>query len=114
MGEVPLYPRAAISQRTAPASNGVVARRGKRLRHIHVRVAYPVWCVGHCAKCMTPPMWPVASRVREAWPSCTTRSSVRLCWELQEPKEIGISLPHNQPQHRTLHVQKDMLPYALC
>ena len=28
--------------------------------------------------------------------------------------EIGISLPNNQRQHRTLHIQKDVLPYALC
>jgi len=29
-------------------------------------------------------------------------------------KEIGILLPNNQRQHRTLHIQKGMLPYALC
>jgi hypothetical protein len=29
-------------------------------------------------------------------------------------REIGISLPNNQRQHRTLHIQKDVLPYALC
>jgi len=28
--------------------------------------------------------------------------------------EIGILLPNNQRQHRTLHIQKDVLPYALC
>jgi len=28
-------------------------------------------------------------------------------------KEIGISLPNNQRQHRSLHIQKDVLPYAL-
>ena len=27
---------------------------------------------------------------------------------------IGISLPNNQRQHRTLHIQEDVLPYALC
>ena len=27
-------------------------------------------------------------------------------------KEIGILLPNNQRQHRTLHIQKDVLPYA--
>ena len=27
---------------------------------------------------------------------------------------IGILLPNNQRQHRTLHIQKDVLPYALC
>ena len=31
-------------------------------------------------------------------------------WE----KEIGILLPNNQPQHRTLHIQKDVPLYALC
>ena len=28
--------------------------------------------------------------------------------------EIDISLPNNQRQHRTLHIQKDVLPCALC
>ena len=28
--------------------------------------------------------------------------------------KMGILLPNNQRQHRTLHVQKDVLPYALC
>jgi len=27
---------------------------------------------------------------------------------------IGILLPNNQRQHRTWHIQKDVLPYALC
>jgi len=29
-------------------------------------------------------------------------------------REIGILLPNNQRQHRTLYIQKDVLPYALC
>ena len=29
-------------------------------------------------------------------------------------REIGILLPNNQRQHRTLHIQKDVLPFALC
>ena len=29
-------------------------------------------------------------------------------------REIGILLPNNRRQHRTLHIQKDVLPYALC
>jgi len=29
-------------------------------------------------------------------------------------QEVGILLPNNQRQHRTLHVPKDVLPYALC
>ena len=28
--------------------------------------------------------------------------------------EIGISLPNNWRTRRTLHIQKDVLPYALC
>ena len=28
-----------------------------------------------------------------------------------EVPEIGILLPNNQRQHRTLHIQKDVLPY---
>ena len=27
---------------------------------------------------------------------------------------VGTLLPSNQRQHRTLHIQKDVLPYALC
>jgi len=27
--------------------------------------------------------------------------------------KIGVSLPNNQRQHRTLRIQKDVLPYAL-
>ena len=29
-------------------------------------------------------------------------------------REIDFSLPDNQRQHRTLHIQKHVLPYALC
>jgi len=29
-------------------------------------------------------------------------------------REIGILLLNNQRQHRTLHIQKDVLPYAFC
>ena len=29
-------------------------------------------------------------------------------------QEIGILLPNNQRQHRTLHIQKNVLPYPLC
>ena len=29
-------------------------------------------------------------------------------------RKIGIFLPNNQRQHRSLHVQEDVLPYALC
>ena len=28
--------------------------------------------------------------------------------------EVDIFLPNNQCQHCTLHIQKDVLPYALC
>jgi len=28
-------------------------------------------------------------------------------------REIGVLLPNNQRQHHTLHIQKDVLPYAL-
>jgi len=31
-----------------------------------------------------------------------------------QAREIGILLPNNQRQHRTLHIQKDVLPCALC
>jgi len=29
-------------------------------------------------------------------------------------RDFGIFLPNNQRQHRTSHIQKDVLPYALC
>jgi len=29
-------------------------------------------------------------------------------------REIGILLPNNKRQHRTLHIQEDVLPCALC
>ena len=29
-------------------------------------------------------------------------------------RDIGMLVPNNQRQHRTLHIQKDELPYALC
>ena len=29
-------------------------------------------------------------------------------------KWIGMFLPNNQRHHRTLHIQKDVLPYVLC
>jgi len=29
-------------------------------------------------------------------------------------REIGILLPNNQRQHRTLHIQKDVLPLRIC
>ena len=29
-------------------------------------------------------------------------------------RHISISLSNNQRQHQTLHIQKDVLPYALC
>ena len=29
-------------------------------------------------------------------------------------REVGILLPNNLRQHRTLHILKDVLPYALC
>ena len=32
----------------------------------------------------------------------------------RNPGEIGILLPNNQRQHRTLHIRKDVLPYAFC
>ena len=40
------------------------------------------------------------------------------CWYCELAKastypEIGILLPNNQRQHRTLHIQKDVLTYAV-
>ena len=36
------------------------------------------------------------------------------CETLSCTEEIGVLLPNNQRQHRTLHIHKDVLPYALC
>ena len=33
---------------------------------------------------------------------------------MQGASKIGILLPEKQRQHRTLHIQEDVLPYALC
>ena len=35
-------------------------------------------------------------------------------FSLPEGREIGISLPNNQRQHRTVHIQKNVLPYLSC
>jgi len=35
-------------------------------------------------------------------------------WDIHPPAQKGVLLPHTQHQHRTLHIQKDVLPYALC
>ena len=43
------------------------------------------------------------------YPNIVFAQEVTLCL-----KEIGILWPNNQRQHRTLHIQKDVLPYALC
>ena len=40
--------------------------------------------------------------------------SIMVCGNRTGTREIGILLPNNQRQHRTLHIQKDVLPYALC
>jgi len=37
-----------------------------------------------------------------------------VCTTTEVCSEIDILLPDNQRQHRTLHIQKDVLPYALC
>ena len=42
------------------------------------------------------------------WERCALASSARTC------RVIGNLLLTNPRQHRTLHIQKDALPYALC
>ena len=51
------------------------------------------------------PLWTLAPR--RVRPRLLMRARPRL-------SEMGILLPYNQRQHRTLHIQKDVLPYALC
>ena len=43
-----------------------------------------------------------------------TTSMGQLTSTMRHPAEIGILLSNNQRQHRTLHIQKDMLRYTLC
>ena len=39
----------------------------------------------------------------------------QVIWRVPNPQsDIGILLPNNQRQYRTLHIQKYVLPYALC
>ena len=45
-------------------------------------------------------------------PNPETRTQVQ--GAVSAPAEIGILLPNNQRQDRTLHLQKNVLPYALC
>ena len=42
-------------------------------------------------------------------PKLILTRETRLCFQA---REIGILLANNQRQHRTLHIQKDALPYA--
>ena len=60
--------------------------------------------------------WAVAQRWGPSSPAffpITLRTGLR-----SGHREVGIVLPNNQRQHRTLHrtlhIQKDVLPYALC
>ena len=60
-------------------------------------------------------------RERESDILCSEREHVRLYLPAVPPgnlpagvAEIGIVLPNNQRQHHTVHIQKDVLPYALC
>jgi len=50
---------------------------------------------------------------READPGLLA-GALQVCPNPLIPREIVILLPNNQRQHRTLHIQKDVLPYALC
>ena len=38
----------------------------------------------------------------------------RLVYHSTRFRQIGLLLLNKQHQHRTLHIQKDVLPYALC
>ena len=59
-----------------------------------------------------PPKHPSIDRCAGlAWTTVLASNSVN---GLQGLVEIGILLPNNQRQHRTLHIQKDVLPCALC
>ena len=40
------------------------------------------------------------------------RDGTHNLFDIKESREIGISLPKSQRQHCTLHIQKDVLPYA--
>ena len=44
----------------------------------------------------------------------TASEGGRLSWDVLLLAEIVMLLPNFQRQHRDLHIQKDVLPYALC
>ena len=50
--------------------------------------------------------WSIAPFSRSVYPAFDTEAS--------EPVYIGILSLSNQRQHRTLHIQNDVLPCALC
>jgi len=49
----------------------------------------------------------------QAWPDLVPRRA-DLRQNGSNCRKIWILLPNNQRQHRSLHIQKDVLPYALC
>ena len=55
----------------------------------------------------------VVGRVRQAAPVARAFERVELIRDNLQ-LEIGILLPNNQRRHRTFHIQKDVLPCALC
>ena len=67
-------------------------------------------------------VWLDKGGVREsAWPklspegmTVSTVSVRRLPGATELCREIGILLPENQRKHCTLHIKKNVLPYALC
>jgi len=62
---------------------------------------YNAYTVNGCNSC------PPGKRLRHAGElRCSARGRGK--------SEIGILLPNNQRHHRTLHIQKDVLPCALC
>ena len=84
----------------------------KELRDLKDLPIHDVQPKGDAGACIetTPRMHPTfyAGRGRDApFPHQNTK-------RMSTRREIGILLPNNQHQHRTLHIQKDVLPYALC
>ena len=58
---------------------------------------------------------PGASTPPENFARLMVTDEMRTCiQERATVREIGILWPNTQRQHRTLHIQKDVLPYALC
>ena len=71
--------------------------------YIYIMYVYTCICIYMRGWCHAGHAWPAAPP--GSAPSLSVPSPASRDWYL---------LPNNRRQHRTLHIQKDVLPYALC